>query len=362
MIADIADRFVAFRDKLLGRGEAAISIPTLDGACKPNRMLEDARVLATLGAPEDLATDGTHVYASDGPRVLRWNGDGFGRHREFDAPLTAMACLPGGGMAVALDGRRVQIVGGPHDGAQWTSAGGKPFVALNALSVMRDGRLLATDGSSTRPYQEWCFDLMELGASGRLVVMDPAARTEAAQELRTGMRYAFGCIEAASGIFVSETWKNRLVRADAAPKAPPVVDWLPGYPCRITAASDGGYWLCAFAGRTHLVEFVLREPAFRKRMITEVDPRYWIAPALSSGDDFLEPLQGAHVKMRGVLKPYAPPRSYGLVIKLDADGQPQSSFQSRLDGKHHGAVSAVECGGSLYVLAKGPRRVLHLPL
>ena len=362
MIEAIADRFVALRDKLLGRGDAAISIPTLDGACKPNRLLEDARVLATLDAPEDLATDGTHVYATDGRRLLRWEGERFALQREFDDPLTALACLPGGGMAVALNGRRVRIVGGPHDGAEWTTAGGKPFVAVNALSVQRDGQLLATDGSAARPYEQWCFDMMELGATGRLVAMMPAARTEAARELRTGMRYAFGCVEAPRGIYVSETWRNRLVRADAAPKAPAVVDWLPGYPCRMTAAPDGGFWLCAFAGRTHLVEFVLREPAFRKRMIAEVDPRYWIAPALSSGEDFLEPLQGAHVKTRGILKPYAPPRSYGLVIKLDAEGQPQSSFQSRLDGKNHGAVAAVECGGSLYVLAKGPRRVLHLPL
>jgi hypothetical protein len=109
-----------------------------------------------------------------------------------------------------------------------------------------------------------------------------------------------------------------------------------------------------------LIEFVLREPEFRKRMIKEVDPRYWIAPALSSGDDFLEPLQGAHVITRGILKPYAPPRSYGLVIKLDASGTPVTSFQSRLDGKNHGAVAAVECDGALYVLAKGPRRVLKL--
>lgn len=362
MIADITDRFVAFRDQLLGRGDAAISIPTLDGACKPNRVLEDARVVATLDAPEDLATDGTHVYASDGARILRLDGDHFVVHRKLDAPITALACLSGGALAVALEGRRVRVLGGANDGAQWDSANGKPFVAVNALSPMRDGGLLATDGSAKRPYEQWCFDMMELGASGRLLAMNPAERGGPARELRSGLRYAFGCAEAADGLWISETWKNRLVRADAAPKAPAVVDWLPGYPCRITAAADGGWWLCAFAGRTHLIEFVLREPAFRKRMIAEVDPRYWIAPALSSGDDFLEPLQGAHVKTRGILKPYAPPRSYGLVIKLDRQGQPQSSFQSRLDGKHHGAVAAVECQGQLYVLAKGPRRILHIPL
>jgi hypothetical protein len=204
-------------------------------------------------------------------------------------------------------------------------------------------------------------DMMQLGRTGRVVALD-ATQAGDGRVLRSGLRYAFGACVAGDAIWVSETWRNRLVRVGVRAADEVVTDWLPGYPCRINRASDGGWWLCAFAGRTHLIEFVLREPAFRRRMIAEVDPRYWIAPAFGSGDDFYEPLQGAHVKTRGVLKPYAPPRSYGLVIKLDEKGVPASSFQSRLDGKNHGAVAAVECGGALYVLAKGPRRVLRLPL
>lgn len=361
MIEATIDRLVTWRDKLLGRGDAAISIPTLDGACKPNRILEDAKVVGSFDAPEDLATDGESVYVSDGARILRFEQGRFVEHLRLDATITALACLPGGGFAAALDGRKVKVFGGAHDGAEWSTAAGRAFVSVNAISAPNEGRLLVTEGSATRPYEQWCFDMMELGTTGRLLELR-VDQPGQARELRNGMRYAFGCVQARDAIWIAETWKNRLVRADAKPKDPAVVDWLPGYPCRMTPAPDGGFWLCAFAGRTHLIEFVLREPAFRKRMINEVDPRYWIAPALSSGDDFLEPLQGAHVKTRGILKPYAPPRSYGLVIKLDASGQPVSSFQSRLDGKHHGAVAAVECLDVLYVLAKGPKRVLQIPL
>ena len=85
-------------------------------------------------------------------------------------------------------------------------------------------------------------------------------------------------------------------------------------------APDGGYWLTAFTLRTQLVEFVLRETAYRERMMKEIDPRYWIAPALTSGNTFLEPMQGAQLKTMGIIKPWAPPRSYGLVMRLDADG------------------------------------------
>jgi hypothetical protein len=140
----------------------------------------------------------------------------------------------------------------------------------------------------------------------------------------------------------------------------PVLESLPVYPSRITPAETGGYWLTAFAARTQLVEFVLREPAYCRRMMREVDPRYWIAPRLSSANTFLEPMQGAHIKTMGILKPWAPPRSYGLVIRLTPEGLPSYSLHSRVDGTHHGVVAAVECGGGLFVLAKGCRKILRL--
>ena len=107
---------------------------------------------------------------------------------------------------------------------------------------------------------------------------------------------------------------------------------LPVYPSRLSPAAAGGFWLTAFVARTQLVEFVLREPAYRRRMMAEIDPQYWIAPRLSSGQSFKEPMQGAHIKTMGVIKPWAPPRSYGLVIRLDADGAPLYSLHSRVDG------------------------------
>ena len=114
--------------------------------------------------------------------------------------------------------------------------------------------------------------------------------------------------------------------------------------------------------RTRLVEFVLREKEYRRRMMSEVDPRYWVAPRLSSGKTFLEPLQGGSVKQLGILKPWAPPSSYGLVIRLDADGLPLYSLHSRADGIHHGITAAVETPRHLYLLSKGAGRLLRAPL
>jgi hypothetical protein len=97
-------------------------------------------------------------------------------------------------------------------------------------------------------------------------------------------------------------------------------------------------------------------------MMREIAPEHWIAPRLRSGDTYLEPMQGAHLRTMGVLKPWAPPRSYGLVVRVSPDGMPRYSLHSRVDGMNHGIVAAAEAGAFLYLLAKGSGRLLKLPL
>ena len=60
-----------FANQVLGRGDATITVPSFDGALKPNQKLEEAETLLECAAPEDLATDGTNLYLADGPRLLR---------------------------------------------------------------------------------------------------------------------------------------------------------------------------------------------------------------------------------------------------------------------------------------------------
>ena len=124
-------------------------------------------------------------------------------------------------------------------------------------------------------------------------------------------------------------------------------DQLPVYPSRIAPASDGGFWLTAFTAITQLIEFILRERGYRKRMMREVPPEFWVAPRLRSGGSFREPMQGAHLKTMGVVKPWAPPRSYGLVIRLASDFSPLFSFHSRVDGENHGVTAVAEFNGAL---------------
>jgi hypothetical protein len=348
-----------FANRFLGRGDAAIAVPTFDGALKANQKLEQAETIFECDAPEDLASDGRTIHLADGPRLLRFDGDQAMEVRRFDWPISALAGLGDGGLAVALAGKEVHVFADP--------LAPKPRVvfstglnAVNALAQGLDGSLVATDGSAAYRVENWARDLLERGRSGRVLSLDPA--TGATKTLASGLGFAFGVLATRDEVLVSESWRHRLtaIRRDGSTHV--VLPRLPVYPSRLSPASGGGYWLTAFVARSLLVEFVLREPAYRKRMMAEIDPEYWIVPRLRSGQSFKEPLQGAHIKTMGVIKPWAPPRSYGLVIRLDASGAPLYSLHSRVDGTNHGVVAAVEQNGDLIMVAKGPGRILKLPV
>ena len=349
-----------FADRWLGRGDATITVPSFDGALKPNQILEKAETIAQLDAPEDFATDGNALYIADGAVILRRDGTATTEVRRFDRAISALCCLPDGGMAVALEGREGQVFATPAAPKAAVTFSDPSMHAINALSLARDGTLIATDGSTARPYAQWVHDLMERGRTGRVLILDTASGRVRA--IASGLQYAFGACAAGDTFFVSESWRHRVIAITADGSQRAVLDNLPVYPSRLSSAASGGFWLTAFAARTQLVEFVLRENTYRRRMMAEIDPEYWIAPKLKSGQSFLEPMQGAHIKTMGVVKPWAPPRSYGLVIRLNADGMPLYAAHSRVDGVNHGVVAAVEMEGSLYAIAKGPGRLLRAPL
>lgn len=346
-------------DRILGRGEAAITVPPLDGPLKPNRAIEDAEVVGAFAAASDIAWDGQALWVADGARLLRRESSGeWVQQAAFARPVSAIAWSNTCGLIAAVGGDEIVSVSGRWKPGPRIVAG-KPLNCINALCIAADGALVATQGSARFGDEQWTHDLLHHGSSGRVCRLTSDGSGDV--ELTGGLRHAYGALAVGQDLWVSESWAHR-VRRVGANATPVVTDRLPAYPSRLAAASGGGAWLTLFAPRTRLVEFVLREDAYRRRMLQEVEPRYWIAPALSSGASFLEPLQGGSVKQLGIMKPWAPPRSYGLVVRLDANGLPAGSFHSRADGRNHGIVAACEAGGSLYLLSRGSGRLLRIPL
>ena len=94
-------------------------------------------------------------------------------------------------------------------------------------------------------------------------------------------------------------------------------------------------------------------------MMREVDEAFWIAPALVATDHLHEPTQLGGVKQYGAKKAWAPARSYGLVIRLDAELAPVASLHSRVDGKRHGITGVAASGNTVFMTSRGHGKLLR---
>ena len=77
---------------------------------------------------------------------------------------------------------------------------------------------------------------------------------------------------------------------------------------------------------------------------------------LAGGSDCLEPMQIGSVKALGIQKPWAPPRSYGLLVHLDADGEATDSLHSRAGGRFHGITARCATPQGVVIAARGAGR------
>lgn len=342
------------------------AIPSMDGAFSPNERLDQA---TPIGAPlpgADAvaeAPDGA-ICVSAGRQVWRLSGPGYENRTvfaEFDVDVGALAFHPNGWL-LACTAQGLAAVTPNGDKRFLSAADGGPLRCLTAVATAPDGTIFAADGSLRHPADGWCVDLMERNRLGRILACGP--EFENARVLLRGLDYPGGLAVTSDGsLWFTESFAHRLSRAAiagpgsiGAPKT--VIRNMPGYPSRLSRSADGGFRLSIFAVRTHLIEFVLREDDFREEMMRTVAPAYWIAPALATVGDCLEPMQSGGIKALGIQKPWAPPRSYGLLARLDADGEVVETLHSRVGGRFHGITAAVETAQGLVIVSKGSGRVL----
>jgi hypothetical protein len=353
-------RLDALLDRIRGR---AITIPPLDGALRPNTALDEARALLEIPAPDNLVLADGRLIFSSGRRLLSLDpGGGAAPHEvaTFPAPISAVAAGPDGLIAVGLSDGRLQLLtrAGRRDGPGPEGFGGA--ACPTALAFAGDGALLVCQGSSAHGPEDWVVDLMRRQAAGSLWRVPPGAVR--AECLARDLAFPYGVLPQAGRVVLSESWRHRLIAVEPAARGAPVAasPALPGYPARLAPAEDGGAWLCVFAPRNRLIELVLAERRYREDMIAEVERDFWIAPALSSGSLFLEPLQCGGVRTMGIHKPWSPSRSYGLLVRLDAALRPVASWHSRANGRRHGVTSALALPGRVLVACRGGDAILEI--
>jgi SMP-30/Gluconolactonase/LRE-like region len=342
------------------------AIPSMDGAFSPNDRLERTTPIGDPLPGADAVAEGPDgsICVSAGNKVWRLSGAGYANRsmfHEFDAEVGALAFHPDGRL-LACTARGLAAIDRAGRTALLADAEGEALNSLTAVAAAPDGTIFVSDGSTRHPAADWCVDLMELNALGRIVSC--RAALDGARVLRRGLNYPGGLAVAPDGyLWFAESFGHSLSRARiTAPgsigPSETVIRNMPGYPSRLAPAAGGGFWLSLFGVRTHLVEFVLKEDDFRHEMMRTIPPPYWIAPIISSTRDCLEPLQLGGLRALGVEKPWAPPRSYGLLARVDADGEVIETLHSRVGGKNHGITDAIETAQGVVIVSKGSGRVL----
>jgi hypothetical protein len=356
---------------VIDRDAETNAIPPLDGALSPNDRLD---ACVPIGDPlpglDDVVCDADGaLLVSAGKRVMKLSGSGFATRAviaEFEADAGGLALHPDGRLLVCVAGRGLAALEPGTNAPRWLeSVDGHRLEGLLSVATSPDGRIFIAEGSVNRRPEDWRHDLMEKRHQGRLLVC--GAALDAAATLIGDLYYPYGIAVAPEGgaLWFTESWAHRVSRMpltrNGAANPQTVLRNLPGYPARLKGDGSGGFYLALFARRTHLIEFVLKEDDFRQEMIASMPPDYWVAPAYAGGSDCLEPMQIGGVKALGIQKPWAPPRSYGLLAHLNAEGEVTSSIHSRAGGRFHGVSGACATPQGTVIAARGAQRLLLEP-
>jgi SMP-30/Gluconolactonase/LRE-like region len=362
LVGDILDR-VLFPNREIH------VIPVLDGAFSPNQRLDQARRLGgEIERPDDIAPgpDGA-LYVSTENRILRCSGADFEERKVF-AELGA----PVGGLAWTRDGRllacvsRQGLVALSRSGdvsGRLENVGGETISCPLSVAVARDGAIYLTDGSRGNPPELWLADLMQnRPPSGRLIACDPELKQATLRADK--LAWPLGVVVSPDGaeVWVAESWAHRLTaypRGGAKERV--IANNYSGYPARLAGDDAGSVWIAFFGLRTQLTEFVLRERSFCEEMMQTVPLELWIGPALDGRFDYREPTQVGRIKKLGIQKPWAPARSYGLVVRLDSRGEATESLHSRVDGRIHGVTAVLPMGSRVLAVSKGRNCLVELP-
>ena len=363
LLGDIIDRVLSPDREIHG-------IPVLDGAFSPNQRLDQARRLGDeIERPDDIALgqDGA-LYISTGNRILRCRGDDFNMRTVFatlDGPVGGLACTSDGRLLACVSSAGLvalspagKIIG------QLESVGGEKIACPLSVTVAPDGVIYLTDGSRNNRPELWLTDLMQNRApSGRLIACSSLLGNASVRADK--LAWPLGVVVSSDGkeLWVAESWAHRLTAfSRAGDDKRVIVKNYTGYPARLARGANGEVWMAFLALRTQLTEFVLRERAFCEEMMLTVPSELWIGPALDGRLNPREPTQIGRIKKLGIQKPWAPPRSYGLVARLDARGAATETLHSRVDGCVHGITAVRPIGSRVLAVSKGRDCLVELPL
>lgn len=258
--------------------------------------------------PEDvLVGDDGYVYTGlvDG-RILRVRlGEAETVAHTGGRPL-GLEWLPDGGLLVCdakLGLLKVDVTRGSVEVLVDLVAGERMRFCNNA-AVQADGTVWFTDSSVKWRIDDWRGDIIEHGATGRLLRLDPDGSLRVVVD---GLAFANGvaCARDGSWVAVVETGGYTLLHVDPVTGATsPLEGNLPGFPDNISLGSDGLIWVALASPRDAILDKLLpKAPLLRKlvRATPEaMQPKpadtVWVQ-AYSPSGELVHDFQGRHPRM-----------------------------------------------------------------
>jgi hypothetical protein len=334
------------------------SLPPMEAGLRPNSDLDHAEVLVKddVMEPEDVlfGHDG-RVRFSAGHRILRLDETGPVVEAELPGPVGA---LERSGTDVLALVAGVGIVLVAADGSQRTVCDDEAIQrCATDLTLLPDGSILVTVGSTRFAVDQWTDALVHRDRSGQVVHVVDGRADVRLSNLAWPAGIAAGAHDDVLLALAFDHTIQRRRLADITKTGDVLRENLPAYPGRIRRGTSG-WWVSAPMARNRMSEMVLDEPQLLEDLTTSLDRKDWPMPRLRSETPYTDVLQMGQLRMLGVLKPWAPPRSYGLVFEIDEQGRVMRSHHSRVDGSRHGVTGADERDGRLVLAGNGCRAVL----
>jgi sugar lactone lactonase YvrE len=258
--------------------------------------------------PEDVLVgpDGAVYTGLDDGRILRIaNGDSTVVADTGGRPL-GLEWLPDGHLLVC-DARlgllQVDAERGSVEVVVDLVAGTRMRFCNNA-GVQSDGTVWFTDSSTKWGIDDWRGDLIEHGATGRLMRLDPDGSLHVVVE---GLAFANGvaCAPDGSWVAVAETAGYTVLSVDPATgETSPIEGNLPGFVDNISLGTDGLIWVALASPRQPLLDALLpKAPALRKLVHATpevLQPKaidtVWVQAYKPTGE-LVHDFQGRHPRM-----------------------------------------------------------------
>jgi hypothetical protein len=335
------------------------AIPPLEAGMRPNSRLDSATRLAELPPYEvdDVTSWNGSMVVASGDQVLRLDVTG----------TTSLGAFPGDARALAVAGDRLVVAVEGHGlmalraNGQLESvcADGRVATGVTAVVPEDGGGFLVCVGSTTGV--TWEQALVRREATGLLLAVGADGGVqELARDLAWPAGVAVHGDEAV--VAVSQRYVLQRRRRTDGKLLGDLLHNLPGYPGRLTPANEPGEWWVAMPYmRNRATELMLEEDDLRDEMVARTEPESWLVPVLSTVNEYRSPLQVGQIRVLGEIKPWAPPRSYGLVFRVSHRGQVLASAHSRADGSQHGVTGVTLSPiGSVVVAVRGAGTVLEV--